>query len=243
MNEERAVVSSPLIVALDCSCMENALAIAKQMDPSVVRVKVGKELFTAAGPVVLEQLGLLGFDVFLDLKFHDIPNTVAAAVEVSASLGAWMVNVHASGGPRMLEAAANAIARSRHQPLLTAVTVLTSMGAEELYSTGVQATPDEQVMRLARLAREANLDGVVCAAREAVLLRDCFGEDFVLVTPGIRPALASHDDQSRVCTPADALSRGASYLVIGRPVTGAKCPASAVSEILQGLSGLSESSG
>jgi len=210
--------------------------MAQQLDPAVVRVKVGKELFTAAGPAVLEQLGLLGFDVFLDLKFHDIPNTVAAAVAVSASLGAWMVNVHASGGPRMLEAAASAIARSRHQPLLTAVTVLTSMGPEELQATGIQTTPDEQVMRLALLAREAGLDGVVCAAREAALLRQRLGENFVLVTPGIRPALASHHDQSRVCTPAEALSMGASYLVIGRPVTGAKHPAVAVSEILQELS-------
>lgn len=226
----------PLIIALDYSRADDALAIAGVLDPEKVRLKVGKELFTAAGPALVEKLAARGFDVFLDLKFHDIPNTVAGAVRAAAGLGAWMVNVHASGGPRMLEAARNALeTQGGARPLLTAVTVLTSMDAAELAAVGVADAPETQVLRLARLAREADLDGVVCSAREARALRKALGSGFRLVTPGIRPAGSDRQDQQRVVTPAEAMRLGVDYMVMGRPITGAGEPAAAVDEVLAQL--------
>lgn len=226
-------LASPLIIALDYADAETALAMARRLDPARVRVKVGKELFTAAGPAVLDELHALGFQVFLDLKFHDIPNTVAGAVRAAAARGVWMVNVHAGGGLRMMEAAREAAAEAgSHRPLVTAVTVLTHLGADELHEVGITDPPDVQVHRLARLAQRAGLDGVVCSAREAEALRAELGPDFRLVCPGIRPAGSSEDDQSRVQTPGAARAAGVDDLVIGRPVTRAEDPGAAVDAIL-----------
>lgn len=228
--------TSPIIVALDYPSANQAVAMARQLDPSQVRLKVGKELFTAEGPALVETLQTLGFELFLDLKFHDIPNTVAGALKSAASLGVWMVNVHASGGRRMLEAAANAVAQASQPPLLTAVTVLTSMGEDELVELGITVTLEEQVKRLALLAQSAGIDGVVCSAREAQMLRQACGEGFLLVTPGIRPAGSQQDDQTRIMTPAEAQQVGVDYMVIGRPITQASDPQLAAQEILQTLS-------
>lgn len=226
-----------LIVALDYDAPRAALELARQLEPSQCRLKVGKELFTAGGPQVVEQLLALGFEVFLDLKFHDIPHTVARAVTRAAQLGVWMVNVHASGGARMLHAAREALAaHPGERPRLIAVTVLTSMSAEDLHGIGVERSPEQQVMHLAGLAREAGLDGVVCSPREAAGLRRAFGPDFCLVTPGVRPAGAPGDDQRRTLTPAEALAAGSDYLVIGRPITGAADPADACRRIARSLS-------
>jgi len=233
-------VNTPIIVALDFPTADAALAMADRLDPRRVRAKVGKELFTRSGPAVIEALHQRGFEVFLDLKFHDIPNTVAGAVKSAAELGVWMTNVHASGGRRMLEAAANAIANHAQRPLLTAVTVLTSMGAEDLAEIGISASPEEQVLRLARLTRDSGLDGVVCSAREATLLRDACGADFRLVTPGIRPAGADAGDQTRVVTPADAMAMGVNDMVMGRPITQADDPAAVVESILASLPGMAD---
>jgi orotidine-5'-phosphate decarboxylase len=192
---------------------------------------VGKELFTAAGPQLVEALVSKGFDIFLDLKFHDIPNTVAKACEAASKLGVWMLNVHASGGLAMMQAARNAIEVSEHQPLLIAVTVLTSMDEPALNQIGVNAKVEDQVMRLAKLTQQAGLDGVVCSAQEAATLRQALGSQFCLVTPGIRPADAKADDQSRITTPAEAVRLGANYLVIGRPITQAVDPLQALQKI------------
>ncbi|WP_111656338.1 orotidine-5'-phosphate decarboxylase [Isoalcanivorax indicus] len=231
-----AAPDTPLIVALDFPTADAALAMADRLDPSRVRAKVGKELFTRSGPAIVEALHQRGFEVFLDLKFHDIPNTVAGALKSAAELGVWMTNVHASGGRRMLDAAANAVANSRHRPLLTAVTVLTSMGADDLADIGVTDSPEQQVLRLARLARDSGLDGVVCSAREAAMLREACGPTFRLVTPGIRPAGADAGDQTRVVTPPDAMALGVNDMVIGRPITQAADPAAVVDSILASLS-------
>jgi orotidine-5'-phosphate decarboxylase len=220
-----------IIIALDYPDAASALALVDRLQPSLCRLKVGKELFTAAGPALLEKLMKPGFEVFLDLKFHDIPNTTAQACKAAASLGVWMVNVHALGGRKMLEAAREAIASSARRPRLIAVTLLTSMAQDDLAGIGINATPAEMVLRLARLARDSGLDGVVCSAQEAALLRKQCGTDFCLVTPGIRPAQANLDDQSRVMTPLAALQAGASYLVIGRPITQAADPLRALLEI------------
>jgi len=217
-----------IIVALDYPAAAPALALAERLQPALCRLKVGKELFTAAGPGLIEQLQQRGFEVFLDLKFHDIPNTTAQACKAAASLGVWMVNVHALGGRKMLEAARDAIAHSTQQPKLIAVTMLTSMAQEDLADIGIDVTPAEMVLRLAKLAQDSGLDGVVCSAQEAALLRGHCGTDFCLVTPGIRPAQASLDDQSRVMTPLAALQAGSSYLVIGRPITKADDPLQAL---------------
>lgn len=227
--------TSPIIVALDYPDASQALAMAQRLNPSDVRLKVGKELFTAAGPALVESLQQLGFELFLDLKFHDIPNTVAGALKSAAGLGVWMVNVHASGGRRMLEAAANAISQVSNPPLLTAVTVLTSMGVEELGEVGITATPAEQVKRLALLAQSVGIEGVVCSAQEAQMLRQACGDDFLLVTPGIRPAGSQKDDQTRIMTPQEAQQAGVNYMVIGRPITQAAEPSAAVYHILQSL--------
>jgi len=220
-----------IIVALDYSEAQSALDLVSRLQPSLCRLKIGKELFTAAGPSVVEQCMGRGFEVFLDLKFHDIPNTTAQACKAAASLGVWMVNVHALGGRKMMEAAREAVAASARPPKLIAVTVLTSMAQEDLAGIGITATPAEMVLRLATLARDSGLDGVVCSAQEAALLRQHCGSTFNLVTPGIRPADAAADDQSRIMTPTAALKNGASYLVIGRPVTKAADPLLALQNI------------
>lgn len=222
-----------IIIALDYSTAGPALALADRLEPKLCRLKVGKELFTAAGPAVVEKLMERGYGIFLDLKFHDIPNTAAQACKVAASMGVWMINVHALGGRKMLAAARDAVDNSVHQPKLIAVTMLTSMAQEELADIGITATPAEMVLRLATLARDSGLDGVVCSALEASLLRRQFGGEFCLVTPGIRKALDSHDDQSRVMTPQAALQAGSSYLVIGRPITQAIDPLQALLDINQ----------
>lgn len=222
-----------IVVALDFAEAKPALTLVDRLDPALCRLKVGKELFTAEGPRFVEQLVKRDFGVFLDLKFHDIPNTTAKACEAAARLGVWMVNVHASGGRAMMEAARNALEKSSHRPLLIAVTVLTSMDQAALNELGVTGALQDQVLRLATLTQQSGLDGVVCSAQEAPLLRSSLGDDFCLVTPGIRPASASKDDQSRVVTPADALRQGSSYLVIGRPITQASDPLQALHAIQQ----------
>lgn len=225
-----------IIVALDYAAPEPALALAQQLDPAQCRLKVGKELFTAAGPQLVEQLAQRGFGVFLDLKFHDIPNTVAKACQAAARLGVWMLNVHASGGPDMMRAAREGVAQSGHHPRLIAVTVLTSMAESTLHQVGVPGDLQQQVLRLARLSKACGLDGVVCSAQEAALLRADLGAEFSLVTPGIRLANAEKDDQSRILTPAAALRQGASYLVIGRPITQAQHPLAALHAIQREIS-------
>lgn len=222
-----------VIVALDFSAAAPALALADRLEPALCRLKVGKELFTASGPALVEQLMRQGFEIFLDLKFHDIPNTAAQACKAAAGLGVWMVNVHALGGRKMMEAARDAVAQVTHPPKLIAVTVLTSMDQQDLSDVGITATPAEMVLRLATLARDTGLDGVVCSAQEAALLREHCGTGFCLVTPGIRPAQSGLDDQSRVMTPRAALLAGSSYLVIGRPITQATDPLQALLDINQ----------
>jgi orotidine-5'-phosphate decarboxylase len=222
---------SPVLVALDYAAAAPALELARCLDPAACRLKVGKELFTAAGPALLETLHGMGFELFLDLKFHDIPNTVAAAVRSAAEQGVWMVNVHGSGGRRMLAAAAEAAAAAARPPLLIGVTVLTSLGEEDYAELGYADALAERVERLALLCRDTGLDGVVCSAREAPRLRHRVGDAFALVTPGIRPAGSSADDQRRVQTPEQALADGATYLVIGRPITQAADPAAALAAI------------
>lgn len=213
-----------IVVALDFAEAAPALAFIERIDPALCRLKVGKELFTAEGPEFVRTLVDQGYGIFLDLKFHDIPNTTAKACEAAAKLGVWMINVHASGGRAMMQAAREAIDKAATPPLLIAVTVLTSMDEPALHEVGVDGKLENQVLRLASLTSECGLDGVVCSAQEAPILRHALGPDFHLVTPGIRPADSSKDDQSRIVTPADALRRGASYLVIGRPITQAADP-------------------
>jgi orotidine-5'-phosphate decarboxylase len=225
MNDSR------IIIALDYPSALPALALADRLEPSLCRLKVGKQLFTATGPVLLAELMQRGFEVFLDLKFHDIPNTTAQACKAAASLGVWMVNVHALGGRKMMEAAREAIANSVQKPKLIAVTLLTSMAQQDLAEIGIEATPADMVLRLAILARDSGLDGVVCSAQEAAMLRKHCGNEFCLVTPGIRPAHTGLDDQSRVMTPQAAMQAGSSYLVIGRPITQAENPLQALLDI------------
>ena len=215
---------SRVIVALDYPEAKPALELAARLAPAACRLKIGKELFTAAGPALVRDLVGKGFGVFLDLKFHDIPNTTAAACRAAADLGVWMLNVHASGGRRMMEAAREAVDKASHKPLLIGVTVLTSMDEAALREIGVERSPREQVLHLAGLAQQSGLDGVVCSAREAADLRARFGPGFALVTPGIRPAGAEVGDQSRIMTPGSAIRAGADYLVIGRPITQAADP-------------------
>ena len=230
-------ISSPLIIALDYASLDAALCMADRLDPRRCRVKVGKELFTRSGPAVLDALHGRGFEVFLDLKFHDIPNTVAGAVEAAAQQGVWMVNVHAGGGRRMMEAARERLEAGRLETHLIAVTVLTSMAAADLAEVGIAASPAEHVERLAQLTRDSGLHGVVCSAHEAERLRTLCGEDFLKVTPGIRPASAAAGDQRRVMTPAAALASGSTHLVVGRPVTQAEEPMTALAAIEAELMG------
>jgi len=233
------VAGSRVIVALDYPAAAGALQLVEGLTPDLCRLKVGKELFTRAGPQLVEELVGRGFDVFLDLKFHDIPNTVAGACHAAADLGVWMVNVHAQGGERMLLAAREGVARASHVPLLIAVTILTSMDEGDLAAVGLSGTPQDNVMRLAALAHQCGLDGVVCSSRETGMLSEQLGADFSLVTPGIRPAGSQVDDQRRVMTPVDAINAGSSYLVIGRPVTQADNPVSVLRTINSELSALS----
>jgi orotidine-5'-phosphate decarboxylase len=222
------MTESRLIVALDYPEAAPALALAERLDPALCRLKVGKELFVAAGPQLVRALVDRGYQVFLDLKFHDIPNTVAQACKAAAGLGVWMLNVHASGGLAMMRAAREALEPLHPRPHLIAVTVLTSLSRADLAAIGLDLPPEDQVLRLARLSHAAGLDGVVCSAREAERLRRELGPDFLLVTPGIRPAGSTTDDQQRVLTPIQALRAGADYLVVGRPITRAPDPVAAV---------------
>ena len=220
-----------IIVALDYAAAAPALALVDRLDPGRCALKVGKELFTRVGPGLVETLVRRGFRVFLDLKFHDIPNTVAAACDAAADLGVWMVNLHASGGRRMMDAARERLAAHSKAPLLIGVTVLTSLDRDDLAEIGCPDEPLDRVLRLACLTREAGLDGIVCSPLEAAPVREALGAGFLLVTPGVRPASASVGDQRRVMTPRDALVAGSDYLVIGRPITAADDPLAALAAI------------
>jgi len=228
-------VTTPIIVALDYSQASAALALARRLSPALCRLKVGKELFTGSGPAVVEKLQSLGFEVFLDLKFHDIPTTVAGAVRAAAALGVWMVNVHVSGGRRMMAAAVEALSLCSHRPLLIGVTVLTSMSDEDLLELGYNAPAQQLVQSLAMLAADCGLDGVVCSALESAVLRQTHGRKFCLVTPGIRLSGDAVADQRRVVTPAAALALGSDYLVIGRSITAAADPLAALQRVHQEL--------
>lgn len=226
---------TPIIVALDFPSRAAALGLAEQLDPSLCRVKVGKELFTRCGPEVVEALQARSFEVFLDLKFHDIPNTTAMAVQAAAELGVWMVNVHCSGGLRMMAACREVLDKaSGSRPLLIGVTVLTSMEQADLADLGLDVEPRQQVLRLAGLAAQAGLDGLVCSAQEAVPLKQQFPQ-LQLVTPGIRPAGSAADDQRRILTPAEAMAAGSDYLVIGRPIAQAASPERALAAVVAEL--------
>jgi orotidine-5'-phosphate decarboxylase len=225
-----------LIVALDFPDESSCLDMLARLDPALCRVKVGKELFTRYGPALVKQIHAEGFEVFLDLKFHDIPNTVAGAVRAAGDLGVWMVNVHASGGRAMMEAAREA-ANSNPDMKLIAVTVLTSLSTEDLVEIGINGYPEQQVLRLARMTAACELDGVVCSAREIELLRNNIDRNFLLVTPGIRPQGDDPSDQKRVETPGKAVAKGANYLVIGRPITQAVDPRIKLQDIMQEIQG------
>jgi orotidine-5'-phosphate decarboxylase len=228
--------NKPIVVALDFDNRTQTLELVERLDPARCRLKIGKELFTSEGPQLVEVVQNKGFDVFLDLKFHDIPNTCAKAVAAAANLGVWMVNVHASGGERMMVAAREALDKFQQKPLLIGVTVLTSMEQSDLAGIGLDIEPQEQVKRLAQLTKASGLDGVVCSAQEAVMLKALCGQDFKLVTPGIRPSFAAQGDQRRVMTPSEAMSAGVDYMVIGRPITQAQDPIEALTLIEQELS-------
>ena len=233
-NNESA--AKRIIVALDFDCMDKAKNLVDQLDPGLCRLKVGKEMFTLFGPQWVSELVELGFDVFLDLKFHDIPNTVAKACAAAAKLGVWMVNVHAAGGSEMMRAAVQSLKTfGDERPLLTAVTILTSMNSQEYQNIGFTRNIDDQVLHLARLAEQSGLDGVVCSAKEAARLSSHLGKSFKLVTPGIRPQGSDKGDQSRVMTPKQAIEAGASYLVIGRPITQSSDPLKSLCEISESL--------
>ena len=222
MNDPR------IVVALDFPGAAEAVAFARRLTPQACRLKVGMELYTAAGPRLIDELQALGFEIFLDLKFHDIPNTVARACKAAAALGVWMINVHALGGRAMLAAAREALPISTGAPKLIAVTVLTSMADSDLNEVGIAGDAQSGVLRLAALAKASGLDGVVCSPLEAAALKAACGRDFLLVTPGIRPSANTGDDQKRVMTAASALAAGAHYLVIGRPITAARDPVAAL---------------
>lgn len=227
--------TKPLLIALDYNRGADALALAAQLSPGLCRLKIGKELYTREGRQLVEALQGIGYDIFLDLKYHDIPNTVASALRVAAEMGVWMVNVHASGGRKMLETAADALAHYRQPPLLIAVTVLTSLGDGELREIGINEPLAAHVARLTALAASSGLNGVVCSAHEAGAVKAAHGRGFLTVTPGIRPAGSSADDQTRTMTPAAALQAGSDYLVIGRPVTRAEKPAVALADIITSI--------
>ena len=230
------MTNKPILVALDYDNRNDALQLIDKLDPDMCRLKIGKEMFTLFGPQIVTDIHSRGFDLFLDLKFHDIPNTVAKAVSAAAELGVWMTNVHASGGLAMMEAAKRALEQYGDKaPLLIAVTVLTSMSDDELQLLGINVPASEHVLRLAALTQRAGLDGVVCSAQEASLLKTKFGQEFKLITPGIRPVGSDKGDQHRVMTPPQALAAGSDYLVIGRPITKALDPLKALQEIHQSI--------
>ncbi|MEL4341985.1 orotidine-5'-phosphate decarboxylase [Shewanella xiamenensis] len=230
------MTTKPILVALDYDNKNHALQLIDQLDPNMCRLKVGKEMFTLFGPQLVKDIHDRGFDLFLDLKFHDIPNTVAKAVAAAAELGVWMTNVHASGGLAMMEAAKKALQPyGKEAPMLIAVTVLTSMSDDDLKLIGIDVPAFEHVQRLAKLTKQAGLDGVVCSAQEASVLKSLLGQDFKLITPGIRPVGSEVGDQHRVMTPPEALAAGSDYLVIGRPITKATDPLAALQAIHQSL--------
>jgi len=226
---------SPIILALDFTDPQPALALTNQLTPRHCHLKIGKELFTKSGPALIEKLVQQGFEVFLDLKYHDIPNTVARACSAAAELGVWMINVHACGGRQMLLAAREALDKFTLPPLLIAVTILTSLDRKDLYTIGLHGSLEENVLRLARLAKGCYADGIVCSPHEITLIRHALGDEFTLVTPGLRLTEDSHDDQKRVMTPSQALQLGANYLVIGRPITRALDPLQALLNIEKSL--------
>lgn len=235
-SSPRSTTDSPIVVALDYNNRDKALAFVDGIDPQDCRLKVGKEMFTLFGPQWVRDLQGRGFDVFLDLKFHDIPNTVAKAVAAAAELGVWMVNVHASGGARMMQAARDALTPfGKDAPLLIAVTVLTSMEARDLADIGITLSPAEYAERLARLTRQCGLDGVVCSAQEAVRFKAELGGEFQLVTPGIRPVGSASGDQRRIMTPEQARQAGVDYMVIGRPITQSEKPSQTLRDMLASL--------
>ena len=222
-------MENKIIVALDFNSSSQAVEFVDTLDPKLCRLKIGKELFTAAGPNLVETMIKKEFDVFLDLKFHDIPNTVANAVKVAADLGVWMLNVHISGGSTMMKSAKDAILSHRGcKPILIGVTVLTSISSAELSEIGIKNDLKDQVVQLAKLAYQSGLDGVVCSAEEAKLLRNSMPADFILVTPGIRREQDAAGDQKRVITPSQAIRNGSDYLVVGRPITQAASPSAAL---------------
>jgi len=226
---------SKIIVALDFPNAKSALTLVDRLHPDLCKLKVGKELFTRTGPNIVRQLVNLNFDVFLDLKFHDIPNTTANAALAAADLGVWMVNLHAQGGRKMLQTAKTELVKHGHKTLLIAVTVLTSLNQTDMLEIGFTSSPAKQVLKLAKLAEDCELDGVVCSALELNLLRENLGQEFLLVTPGIRPEGASVNDQTRVMTPANAVKMGSNYLVMGRPITKASNPLEALSQVNSSL--------
>ncbi len=229
-------MSSPnIIIAIDKSNQSDAVKLAAMFDPKLCRLKIGLELFTAEGPAILEVLQKRGFEIFLDLKFHDIPTTVARACTVAADMGVWMINVHALGGLEMMSAAREAITKTSHRPLLVAVTILTSHNQKNLSAAGITMSMEECVIQYAQNAQQAGCDGIVCSALEAGKLRKKLGDDFILVTPGIRPDGSKPNDQKRVVSPVAAITSGANYLVIGRPVTDADDPAQALLNIHESI--------
>ena len=225
-------INSPIIVGLDFNNEKQVMDLVNKLHPSLCKLKVGKELFTTCGPKLVEKLVVSGYDVFLDLKFHDIPNTVYKACKAAANLGVWMVNVHASGGSNMLQIARQAIDESNHKPRLIAVTVLTSMSETDLAQIGINSDINAQVLRLAKLSYDCGLDGVVCSAQEAKLIKDATSSQFLTVTPGIRLASDKSHDQVRIMTPVAALENLADYLVIGRSITNATDPHATLLQIL-----------
>lgn len=230
------IQNPPVIVALDFDDKSKAIALIKQLKPEDCRLKIGKEMFTYLGPEFVREVVEMGFDVFLDLKFHDIPNTVAKACIAAANLGVWMVNVHASGGEKMMKAAKEALSEfGEERPLLTAVTVLTSMDQAQLDGVLGHTSINEQVEKLALLAQNSGLDGIVCSAQEAMFLRNVLDREFKLVTPGIRPAGFDKQDQKRVLTPKEAIEAGVDYLVVGRPITLSTEPAVVLEQINNSL--------
>jgi orotidine-5'-phosphate decarboxylase len=228
-----------IIIALDMDDQKKVLSFVKELNPALCRLKVGKELFTLYGPKLVKKLQKQGFSIFLDLKFHDIPNTVYKAVLAACQLNVWMLTIHTAGGSEMMRAARRAVDESVHKPMLVAVTVLTSLSGDDLSEQGIQRSTDEQVLRLASLAQQNGMDGVVCSAAEAASIRKLLSENFVLVTPGIRPTGDDAQDQKRVVTPKDAICAGSNFLVIGRPITQARKPVEKLQQILHEISGTS----
>jgi len=225
-------MKSPIIVALDMES-KRALELAKKLNPQECKVKVGSQLFTADGPIIIDKLNELGFDIFLDLKFHDIPNTVKKAVEAVIKMGVWMLNVHSLGGKEMLRAAYEVVEKVSIKPLLVGVTVLTSLNDKSLKEVGLGLNTEDQVLLLAELCQTEGLNGVVCSANELSVLRKHLEEDFLLVTPGIRSSGQESDDQKRISTASEAISNGADYIVIGREISNEIDPSEKIRQILE----------